>query len=66
MQKSNEELIKKHEEATRALAVANDVDMDVALDMLEANVNRDVTYPYVKIEEFKKDWQELIEFGKNN
>ena len=59
-----EELIKKHEDAVRALAVANDVDMDVALDMLEANVNRDATYPYVKIEEFKKDWQELIEFGK--
>ena len=61
-----EELIKKHEDAVRALAVANDVDMDVALDMLEANINRGGTYPYVKEEEFKKDWQELIEFGKNN
>ena len=59
-----EELKMKHERAVKALAYANDVDMDTALDMLEANINRGGTYPYVKEEEFKKDWQELIEFGK--
>lgn len=58
-----EELKVKHERAVRALAYANGVDTDIALDMLEANVNRGGTYPYVKEEEFKKDWQELIEFG---
>ena len=57
-----EELKKKHEEALKAIAVANNVDTDVALDMLEANINRGGTYPYVKEEEFKKGWQELIEF----
>ena len=61
-----EELKKKHEEALRALAVANNVDTDVALDMLESNINRGGTYKYAKEEEFKKDWQELIEFGKEN
>lgn len=59
-----EELKMKHERAVRALAYANDVDMDMALDMLEANINRGANYPYVKEEEFKKDWQELIELGK--
>lgn len=58
-----EELKVKHERAVKAIAYANDVDVDIALDMLEANVNRGGTYPYVKEEEFKKDWQELIEFG---
>lgn len=58
-----EELKVKHERALRAIAYANGVDTDIALDMLEANVNRGGTYPYVKEEEFKKDWQELIEFG---
>lgn len=61
-----EELKVKHERAVKAIAYANDVDMDTALDMLEANINRGGTYPYVKKEEFKKDWQELIEFGKEN
>lgn len=55
-----EEMMKKYEGATRALAIANDMDMGVAFDMLEANVNRGGTYPYVKEEEFKKDWQDLI------
>ncbi len=59
-----EELMKKYEVPTRALAIANGVDMGIAFDMLEANINRGGTYPYVKVEEFKKDWQELIEFGK--
>lgn len=61
-----EAMMKKYEDATRTLALANDVDMGVAFDMLEANINRSGTYPYVKEEEFKKDWQELIEFGKEN
>lgn len=58
-----EELKVKHERALRAIAYANGADMDIALDMLEANINRGGTYPYVKEEEFKRDWQELIEFG---
>ena len=58
-----EELKVKHERAVKAIAYANDVDMDIALDMLEANINHEGKYPYVKEEEFKKDWQELIEFG---
>lgn len=57
-----EELKMKHERAVKALAYASDVDM--ALDMLEANINRGANSPYVKEEEFKKDWQELIESGK--
>ena len=58
-----EELIKKYEGAIRAIAIANDVDMGVAFDMLEANVNRGGTYQYVKEDEFKKDYQELLELA---
>lgn len=58
-----EELKVKHERAVKAIAYANDVDADIALDMLASNINNGGTYKYVKEEEFKKDWQELIEFG---
>lgn len=58
-----EELKMKHERAVKAIAYANDVDMDIALDMLASNINNGGTYKYVKEEEFEKDWQELIEFG---
>jgi hypothetical protein len=59
-----EEMIEKYDRPIRALAVANDVDMGIAFDMLEANINNGGTYPYVKVEEFKKDWQELIELAE--
>lgn len=59
-----EELKKKYEAPTRAIAIANDVDMGIAFDMLETNINNGGTYPYVKVEEFKKDWQELIDLAE--
>ena len=61
-----EEMMKKYEDATRAVAIANDVDMGVAFEMLESNINRGGTYSYVKEEEFKKDYQELLELAKQN
>ncbi len=59
-----EELMKKYEVTVKAFAIANGVDMDIAFEMLEANINRGGTYQYVNVEEFKKDWQELIELAK--
>lgn len=54
-----EKIMEKYDRAIRAIAVANDVDMGVALDMLEENVLRAGTYPYVNIEEARKDFEEL-------
>lgn len=59
-----EEMMKKYEGAIKAVAIANDMDMGVAFDMLESNINRGGTYPYVKEEEFKKDYEELIGLAK--
>ena len=59
-----EEIIEKHIRAIRAIAYANNVDMGVALDMLEENVLRDGKYAYVKVEEAKKDFEELDEIAK--
>ena len=59
-----EELMKKYERVIGAISIANDMDMGVAWDMLVSNVTRGGTYPYVKEEEFKKDYQELLELAK--
>ncbi len=56
--------MKKYEVAVKAFAIANGVDIGIVFDMLETNINRCGTYPYVNVEEFRKDYQELIEIAK--
>lgn len=55
-----EKLMEKYDKAIRAIAIANDVDMGVAFDMLIANEINEGTYAYVNKEEFAKDYEELI------
>lgn len=56
----------KHERAIRAIAHANNVDMGVAYDMLKCNMTRGGTYPYVNVNEFMADIDELEKLaGKN-
>lgn len=59
-----EKIMEKYDRAIRAIAYANNVDMGVALDMLEENVLRDGRYAYVNVEEAKKDFEELDEIAK--
>lgn len=61
-----EEMEAKYERAINAIAEANNVDVGVAFDMLEANVLRDGKYAiapfgYVDVEEYTKDNAELVE-----
>lgn len=55
-----EELMEKYDRSIRAIAVANDCDMGVAFDRLISNVMYGKNYPYVKEEEAKKDFEELL------
>ena len=57
-----EEMKKKYEYAVNAISVANGVDVGVAFEMLRANVINDGNYPLVNIEEFKKDYEELLSY----
>lgn len=56
------EMKKKYEYAIDAISVANGVDVGVALDMLEANIMRGAQYAYVNVDEFKKDYEELLAY----
>ena len=65
--KFNEKLLEmreKYKKAIEALAETNNVAIDVAQDMLEANILKGASYPYVNEEEFKKDFEELIHAEK--
>lgn len=55
-----EKLVEKYDKAIRAIAMANDVDMGVAFDMLVANEVNGGKYTYVNKEEFAKDYEELV------
>lgn len=55
-----EELMEKYDRVIRAIAVANDCDMGVAFDKLCSNVVHGDKNPYVKEEEAKKDFEELL------
>lgn len=55
-----EKLMEKYDKAIRAIAIANDVDMGVAFDMLVANEVNGGKYTYVNKEEFAKDYEELV------
>ena len=54
------EMANKYRHAIYAIALANNVDIGVAQDMLESNILQGGSYPYVNAEEFKKDFYELI------
>jgi hypothetical protein len=54
-----EKLVEKYDRAIRAIAVANDVDMGIAFDMLCSNVVHGDNNPYVKAEA-KQDFEELL------
>lgn len=59
-----EQMMEKYDFAIRAIAVANNVDMGVAFDMLKSNMTRGGNYAYVNAEEFNKDYEELLEIAK--
>lgn len=57
-----EEMKKKYEYAINAISVANGVDVGVAFEMLRADIINGGNYPIVNIEEFKKDYDELLSY----
>lgn len=61
-----EEMKEKYKVVLNAIEIANGVDADVALDMLTANVTRGGNYPYVNVDEFLKDNDELAEIAKGS
>lgn len=61
-----EEMKEKYKVVLNAIEIANGVDTDVALDMLVANVTRGGNYPYVNVDEFLKDNDELTEIAKGS
>lgn len=54
----------KYGKAIEAIGEANHIPVDVAQDYLEANIMKGANYPYVNVEEFKKDYDELIHAEK--
>lgn len=58
------EMREKYLDAIRAISIANNVDMGVAQDMLESIVIYGKAYPIVKMEDFKKDYEELTSLSK--
>ena len=54
------EMMKKYDYAVKAISAAKDVDMGVAFEMLRANIIDGAQYPYVNIEEFKQDYENLL------
>lgn len=59
-----EEMMEKYKYAIYAISVANGMDIGVAFDMLISNMTRGGNYPYVKAEEFNKDYDELLNIAK--
>ncbi len=57
------EMKEKYAYAINALSVANGVDVGVAFDMLKANA-RGADYKYVKEEELKADYEELVRLAE--
>lgn len=57
------EIQRKYVEAIKAIAIANDVDMGVAYDMLKDNVMNNGKNPYVDMEAARKDFEELKEIA---
>ena len=57
------EIQRKYVEAIKAIAIANDVDMGVAYDMLKDNVMNNGKNPYVNMEAARKDFEELKEIA---
>ncbi len=57
-----EEMKKKYEYAINAVSAANGVDVGVAFEMLRADIINGANYPIVNIEEFKKDYDELLSY----
>lgn len=57
------EIQRKYVEVIKAIAIANDVDMGVAYDMLKDNVMRNGKNAYVNMEEARKDFEELKEIA---
>lgn len=49
----------KYHDAIVALSTANRVPLDDAFNMLETNVARGGTYPYVNVAQFQADYDEL-------
>lgn len=64
--KKRAEMKEKYKEAIEAIAVANDMPLDDAFNMLEANIIHGAQYAYVKVEDFKTDYEELLEYSKHN
>lgn len=58
-----EKIEEKYNDAIRAIAIANDVDMGVGYDMLKDNVMNNGKNAYVNMEEAKKDFEELKEIA---
>lgn len=56
------EMKQKYEYAINAISVANGVDVGVAFEMLRANIINGGNYPVVNVEEFKKDYDELLSY----
>ena len=57
-----DEMRKKYEYAVNAISLANGADLGVAFEMLRANVINGDNYPIVNVEEFKKDYEELLSY----
>lgn len=49
----------KYHDAIVAISNANRVPLDDAFNMLEANIIHGANYPYVRVEEFKADYELL-------
>lgn len=61
-----EEMMVKYAKVIEVIAEANGVDIGVAFDMLTANLTRGGNYPYVNVDEFLKDNDELTEIAKGS
>jgi hypothetical protein len=57
------EMEKKYAKAVEAIAEVNEVDSGVAFEMLRANIIDGADNAYVNVEEFKKDYAELLELA---
>lgn len=65
-EKKRAEMKKEYEFAVNAISRANDVPVDDAFNMLEANVIYGGNYPYVNAEAFTKDYEELKGYSDHN
>ena len=53
-------MMEKYKYAVYAISIANNMPIDDAFDMLEANIIRGANNAYVNVDEFKKDYEDLI------